>query len=74
MDDPRVQAIRCKGCARLRPHPTTEGTLACMCGHREFYPSYPMPGEEGWALTIYRKELERADLWVPSLSATTWNR
>lgn len=73
-DDPRVQAIRCCGCGRLRPLPNTEGTLACPCGHRSFTASEPLPGEEAWALTIYRKELERAGLWAPSLSAQTWNR
>jgi hypothetical protein len=72
--DYRVQAIRCRGCGRLRPHPKTEGTLPCMCGARDFFPSFPMPGEEAWALVIYRKELEEADLLTPSLIAQTWNR
>ena len=63
MFDPRVQAIRCLHCHRLRPHPNTEGTLACMCGGRTFEASYPMPGEETWAVTIYEQELRKAGLW-----------
>lgn len=70
MDDGtnRVQAIRCFGCRRLRPIPRSEGTLACPCGSVRFFPSFPLPGEEEWALTIYRKELEEAGLWTPRLS------
>ena len=72
--DFRVQAIRCCGCGRLCPYGDTVGTLHCVCGHEKFYPSFPFPDEEGWALMIYRKELEEAGLWAPSLSAKTWNR
>ena len=63
--DQRVQAIRCTLCSRLRPHPNDDDpeSLWCLCGGRAFSPSFPMPGEEEWAITIYGKELKERELW-----------
>jgi hypothetical protein len=35
----------------------------CLCGGRSFEPSFPMPGEEEWAFTIYEKEIRERELW-----------
>lgn len=61
--DPRVQAIRCTTCNRLRPHPTNRENISCLCGGRKFVASFPLPGEEQWALTIYEEELRERELW-----------
>jgi hypothetical protein len=39
-----------------------------MCGGIRFEGSFPVPGEESWAMTIYRQELIDAGLWTPLLS------
>jgi len=65
--DPRVQAIRCTQCHRLRPYPNTEGTMWCLCGGRSFVPSFPMPGEEEWAIKIYERELRERGEWIARL-------
>lgn len=66
-NDSRVQAIRCSGCHRLRPIPRT-GRPECMCGAWEFFPSFPMPGEENWAMQIYKDELDKKEPWKHSLT------
>lgn len=70
--DERVQAIRCTQCNRLRPYPDTEGTRYCLCGGLKFVASFPMPGEEEWAIAIYKKELMRDGLWTPALTMDTF--
>ena len=62
-----MQAIRCCGCGRLRPYGNTEGTLNCMCGARRFFASFPMPGEEAWAIKCYEKELKETGEWFMRL-------
>jgi hypothetical protein len=64
-NDPRIQAIRCTSCNRLRPHPNDADprTLWCFCGGRGFVPSTPFPDEEEWACTIYEKEIKERELW-----------
>lgn len=63
--DPRVQAIRCCSCRRLRPHPIPDvpDSMWCWCGGREFVESGVFPDEEEWAVTIYEKEIKDAELW-----------
>jgi len=72
--DERVQAIRCTQCCRLRPYPRTFGTRACMCGGLKFVGSFPMPGEEEWAVSIYKTDLQRDGLWTPALTMNRFNR
>jgi hypothetical protein len=37
--------------------------VGCLCGGRKFEPSFPMPGEEEWAMQIYSEDLKERELW-----------
>lgn len=58
--DPRVQAIRCLNCHRLRKHPRTDDprTWNCVCGGIQFVKSHPHEDELQIALKLYSRELE----------------
>ena len=58
--DPRVTAIRCKCCNRLRQHPRTDDwkSFYCGCGGTQFFASFPHPDEEQLALKLYARDLE----------------
>jgi len=58
--DPRVQAIRCVNCHRLRHHPKSDDprTWNCGCGGIEFVSSFPHDDELQIALKLYERELE----------------
>ena len=60
ISDPRVQAIRCSRCNRLRSHPRTDDprTFNCGCGGVEFYDTFPHGDEVQLALKLYSRELE----------------
>ncbi len=64
-EDPRVQAIRCNGCHRLRPHPKHEDsrTWNCACGSLAFHTSSPHDDEMQLAIKLYRDEIDKANLW-----------
>jgi hypothetical protein len=64
-DDPRVQAIRCLGCHRLRPHPKTEDprTWNCGCGGIRFEATFPHDDELALALRLYSREIEERNLY-----------
>ena len=63
--DPRVQAIRCKHCNRLRQHPRTDDwkSFYCGCGSMQFVASFPHPDEEQLALKLYSRELEEKNTY-----------
>ena len=58
--DPRVQAIRCINCHRLRHHPKTDDprTWNCVCGGIQFVASFPHDDELQLAIKLYSRELE----------------
>lgn len=58
--DPRVQAIRCVGCHRLRAHPKKDDprTLFCGCGGIAFIAAFPHDDELQLAVKLYSRELE----------------
>ena len=62
MPDPRVQAIRCMDCHRLRKNPTS-GRPNCACGSIRFVSTFPHPDEEQIALQLYAEEIEAANLY-----------
>jgi hypothetical protein len=66
--DPRVQAIRCNSCHRLRAYPVQRGTKYgkgrhCHCGGVSFHPTFPHPDEEQLALKLYAQEIEKSNLY-----------
>jgi len=58
--DPRVQAIRCLGCNRLRQHPKKDDprTWNCGCGGIQFVTTFPHDDELPLAMKLYARELE----------------
>jgi hypothetical protein len=60
--DPRVQAIRCTSCHRLRAHPRDARTYNCGCGGTAFVASFPHPDEEQIALKLYAREIEESNI------------
>jgi len=58
--DPRVQAIRCLACHRLRPYPKKDEprTLYCGCGCISFASTFPHDDELQVAIRLYSRELE----------------
>ena len=62
-EDDRIQAIRCRGCHRLRPYPVDGKTFFCGCGGRDFVSSFPHPDEEKLALKLYERQIEERNLW-----------
>ena len=62
MPDPRVQALRCKDCHRLRRPPTARRPN-CACGSIRFVSTFPHPDEEQIALKLYAPEIEAANLY-----------
>lgn len=59
--DPRVQAIRCTGCHRLRPHPRID-SIHCECGAVDFQSTHPREDEFQLALKLYAREIEERNL------------
>lgn len=66
-DDDRIQAIRCMGCHRLRPHPRgnvdaasviTDSARVCICGDIRIMKTFPLEDEEQLALKLYAREIE----------------
>lgn len=63
--DPRVQAIRCTDCHRLRAHPTGDPrTFYCGCGGVRFVDTFPHDDELKVALKLYAREIEESNLYV----------
>lgn len=64
--DPRVTAIRCMSCYRLRQYPqgNAVATWACGCGGTRFVPTFPHPDEEQLALKLYSREIEERGLYA----------
>lgn len=62
-DDPRIQALRCTSCNRLRPTPRDYSTVLCSCGGRVFSPTAVLPDEEQIALKMYQQDIEEKNLW-----------
>ena len=58
--DPRVQAIRCMSCHRLRPHPKNDDprSFNCGCGGIRFETTFPHDDELQLACKLYSRELE----------------
>ncbi len=65
-EDPRIQAIRCLGCHRLRAHPKHEDsrTWNCVCGSLAFTASSPHDDEMQLAIKLYQDEIDKANLWT----------
>ena len=63
--DPRVQAIRCLSCHRLRPYPKKDEpkTLYCGCGGISFQNSFPHDDELQIALKLYSREIEESGVY-----------
>ena len=64
--DPRVAALRCTGCHRLRPHPRKgkPNTFACGCGSIEFIETGLHSDEEAIAKQLYRDELDESGIYL----------
>jgi hypothetical protein len=58
--DPRVQAIRCMACRRLRSNPRSDDprTWNCACGGIDFVETVPHDDELQIAVKLYSRELE----------------
>lgn len=66
LPDPRVQAIRCLDCRRLRRHPKTDDprTWNCVCGGIQFVRSFPHDDELQIACKLYERELEENNTYT----------
>jgi len=64
--DPRVQAIRCSKCHRLRAHPKKDDprTFNCGCGGLSFETTFPHDDELPLALKLYARELEENNTYT----------
>jgi hypothetical protein len=63
--DPRVQAIRCLSCHRLRRHPKKEDprSFNCGCGGLAFEETSPHDDELQIALKLYAQEIEESGVY-----------
>lgn len=66
ISDPRVQAIRCTGCHRLRQHPEQDDprTLYCGCGGITFQDAFPHDDEVQLAIRLYSRQIEEKGLYA----------